>query len=152
VTALILIFLLSCPAVAMAEDAPPNAELRQALRDSARVVLREGKKLLRLGQTGGPRSASLREGGLRLIERAGMMSAAAGELSAQMEQAARSVRQESAALVALAERMRSGEGPLPEVARRLLAESERLKMAASQAPVVEPGVPFEGLATGVNKI
>lgn len=145
----VAVLLLWCPAVVAGG---PNAELRQALLDSARVVLREGEGLMRLGQAAGPEAATFREEGQRLVEQAETMTAAAEGLSAQTEQAARSVRRESAALRGLAERMLTGGDPLLGVARRLLVESERLKTAASEAPVVEPQEPFEGLATGVSKI
>jgi hypothetical protein len=130
----------------------PNAALQEALRQTAQTVQGEGRGLLAAAPRVGPEGPQLRRHGLRLMERAHHLIQTAEGLSVQTEQAARGVRQEGAALAGMAREMLRGVGPLPQVARRLLAASERLRRAAREAPAARPMEPFPGLATGVSEI
>ncbi len=137
---------------AAAEDRPPVQILKQALMDSAQVVLQNGSGLLIAARSIDPEAANLRDSGRRLIQQAEKMMAHASDFSIQVEQAARTMRGESAALRALAEESRLKCGRHPQVIRNLLAEAERLDRLTSEAPTPIPGPVFEGLALGVNRI
>ncbi|MFH0808862.1 MAG: hypothetical protein V2A77_00085, partial [Pseudomonadota bacterium] len=81
-----------------------------------------------------PEAASLHEAGTRLVEQAEMMMALAADLSTQVEQAARALRQETASLRTLAGDLRLNCGRHPEVTRSLLAEARKLDSLVSRSP------------------
>jgi len=130
----------------------PNAGLREALRHGARVLAREGRCLTGGGAGVGLPERQFRDQAARLAELAREMAGEAEQLSAEPAQAARRVRQESAALAEVAREMLGSGGQLPEAARRLLTEAERLKTSAREAPTIQLEKPFTTLATGVSAI